>query len=304
MQHLNRVHLNGLRALEATGRLGSLQAAANELGVSPGAVSQQVIKAEAQLGRPVFDRTSRGLKPTGFGARFLERLTAGFRTLDEAVATSRRHADDILTISVAPVLASKWLVPRLSAYSRLNPGIQVRLDASIALVDPDASDIDIAIRVGDGNWPGVRKEFLLEQEIFPVCAPDIAARLRTPADLLDVPVVRDANSNLSWNDWLRPFGLDESRMKQGNSFTDASLALDAAIAGQGVMLAWQTLAEYALTVGTLVAPFPQRATTGQSYWLITSATRREDRKIRSFKEWMRAEIARTAARFAQWTAAG
>lgn len=298
MRNLNRTHLNGLRALEAAGRLGSLRAAAEELGVSLGAVSQQVIKAEAQLGRQVFKRTGRVLKPTEFGVRFLDRLTAGFRILDEAVASSRRHAGDILTISVAPVLASKWLVPRLSAWSRLHPGIQLRLDASVALVDPDASDVDVAIRVGDGNWPGVNKEFLLDQEIFPVCAPEMADRLRDPADLQQVPVVRDANSNLSWDIWLAPFGLKEAQLRPGNSFTDASLALDAAIAGQGVMLAWQTLAEYALSVGTLVAPFPQRAQTGLGYWLITSATRREGRDIRGFKDWIKAEIAETAQKFA------
>jgi len=297
MRNLNRVHLNGLRALESVGRLGSLQAAADEIGVSPGAVSQQIIRAEALLGRPVFERTPRGLKPTEFGARLLERLTGGFRALDEAVGMARRHADDILTISVAPVLAAKWLVPRLGAWSRLNPGIQIRLDASVGLVDLDASDVDIAIRVGDGNWPGVRRRFLLEQEIFPVCAPDMAARLRTPADLYGVPVVRDANSDLSWATWLALFELDEGRLTPGNSFTDAALALDAAIAGQGVLLAWQTLADYALSVGTLVAPFPQRARTGLSYWLLTSANRREDRRIAGFGEWMKREMAATASRF-------
>lgn len=297
MQNLNRIHLNGLRALESVGRLGSLQKAADELGVSPGAISQQIIKAEAQLGRVVFDRTRRGLRPTEFGSRFLDRLTAGFRTLDEAVGSSRRHADDILTISVAPVFASKWLVPRLSSYSRLHPGVQVRLDASTQIVNPDVSDIDVAIRVGDGNWPDVRKELLLPQEVFPVCAPEMAAGLRVPADLLTVPVVRDANSNLSWNLWLAPHGLSEDRLRPGNSFTDASLALNAAIAGQGVMLAWPTLAEYALTVGTLVAPFPERAETGNAYWLITSATRREKPKVRAFRDWMKAEIAETARRF-------
>lgn len=297
MQNLNRIHLNGLRALESVGRRGSLQQAADELGVSPGAVSQQIIKAEAQLGRPVFERTRRGLKPTEFGARFLDRLTAGFRTLDEAVASSRRHADDILTISVAPVFASKWLVPRLASYSRRHPEVQVRLDASVALVHPDTSDVDVAIRVGDGDWPDVKKEFLLDQEIFPVCAPEIAARLREPADLLGVPVVRDANSNLSWDTWLSRYGLSEDRLRPGNSFTDASLALDAAIAGQGVMLAWPTLAEYALSVGTLVAPFPYRARTRYGYWLITSATRREEKKVRAFKDWVKAEIAETARKF-------
>lgn len=297
MHNLNRIHLNGLRALESVGRLGSLQRAADELGVSPGAISQQIIKAEAQLGRTVFERTRRGLKPTEFGARFLDRLTAGFRALDEAVGSSRRHADDILTISVAPVLASKWLVPRLSRYSRLHPGVQVRLDASTALVNPDASDIDIGIRVGEGNWPDVKTEFLLHQEIFPVCAPDIAAILKEPADLLKVPVVRDANSNLSWNTWLSRHGLSEDQLRPGNSFTDASLALDAAIAGQGVMLAWPILAEYALSVGTLVAPFPEMARTGYAYWLISSATRREEKKVRAFKDWIQEEIAETARRF-------
>jgi LysR family glycine cleavage system transcriptional activator len=297
MQNLNRIHLNGLRALESVGRLGSLQGAADELGVSPGAVSQQVIKAEAQIGRPVFDRTQRGLRPTEFGARFLDRLTAGFRTLDEAVGSSRRHADNILTVSVAPVFASKWLVPRLAAYNRLYPDIVVRLDASTRLIDPDASDVDLAIRVGAGGWEGVRAELVLRQEVFPVCAPGIAAGLREPRDLLDVPVVSDANSNLSWNLWLAPHGLSEGELKPGNSFTDASLALDAAITGQGIMLAWPTLAEYALKVGTLVAPFPGRVSAGFGYYLVTSQNRREDRKVRDFKDWIKGELAETARQF-------
>ena len=291
MKELNRVHLNGLRALEAVGRLGSLQKAAGELGVSAGAVSQQVLKSEAQLGRAVFDRSGRGLAPTASGAAFLARLTEGFRTLDEAVASTRRHAETILTISVAPVFASKWLVPRLSIWSRLHPDILVRLDASTTLIDPDTSDVDIAIRVGPGGWPAVRTDFLLPQEVFPVCAPALAATLREPADILGAPIVRDANSTLSWNLWLRQFGLDESRLADGHAFTDAALCLDAAIGGQGVMLAWQTLAHDALMLGQVVAPFPQRATTGLGYYLVTSATRRESAKVTSFKRWIKAEIA-------------
>lgn len=297
MNELNRIHLNGLRALEACGRRGSLKEAAAELGVTVGAVSQQVIRAEEQLGRVVFDRTSKGLRPTRFGAEFLQRLTAGFSMLEQAVASAARHPDNVLTISVAPVLASKWLVPRLGGYMAAHPGMQVRLDASIGLVDPATSDIDIAIRVGPGGWPGVREEQILEQEVFPVCAPDIAARLREPADLLEVPVVADANSNLRWQTWLDRYGLSEDDLTPGNSYTDAALALDAVIAGQGVMLAWQTLAEYALRVGTLVAPFPHRARTGLSYWLITAASRREDERVRGFKQWIRSEIAETARMF-------
>ncbi|TKT77357.1 LysR substrate-binding domain-containing protein [Aquamicrobium sp. LC103] len=297
MKELNRVHLNGLRALEAVGRLGTLQRAAEELGVSPGAVSQQIVKCEKQLGQLVFDRVGRGLVPTAFGRGFLARLSTGFRELDNAVASSRHHAEEVLTLSVAPVFASKWLVPRLARYSRLHPDIRVRLDASTNLIDPDASDVDLAIRVGDGNWPEARVEFLLPQEVFPVCAPELARQIREPRDILKLPIVRDANSTLSWNTWLKQFGLDESQLGDGYSFTDAALCLDAAVAGQGVMLAWQTLAHYALSVGQLVAPFPERAATGLGYWLVTSSSKREPRKVTNFKRWLKSEIEETAKDF-------
>jgi DNA-binding transcriptional LysR family regulator len=291
------VGLNGLRAVEAVGRRGSLRGAAEEFGVSVGAVSQLVLKCEAQLGRAVFGRTPRGIVPTVFGRVLLPQLTSGFQMLDAAIASTRRHADTVLTISVAPVFASKWLVPRLASWSRRRPEITVRLDASVALVDPDTSDVDLAIRVGDGKWPGVKAEFLLGQEIFPVCAPKLAARLRSPRDLLTTPIVRDANSSLTWDMWLAPLGLDAARLTEGHSFTDASLALDAAIAGQGVLLAWPTLAADALRAGTLVAPFRERAATGIGYYLVTSATRREPKTVRDFKAWIRDEIRETEAMF-------
>lgn len=298
MLNLNRVHLNGLRALEAAGRLGSLQRAAAELGVSPGAVSQQIIKAEQQLQATVFERTARGLVATAQGKALLDRLTAGFRELDAAVALAQEEQDTTLTISVAPVLASKWLVPRLGRFHRLHPELRVRLEATIEIIDPDRSDIDLAIRVGLGNWPKVKAEFLLAQEVFPVCAPEIAARLGTPADLAHVPVILDANSNLDWALWLRHFGLGEKILSMGDTFTDASLCLDAAIAGQGVMLAWQTLAHDALRSGILVAPFAERVDTGYGYYVVTSANRHEPKKVARFREWLKAEIAETAKVFA------
>lgn len=294
MKMLNRIHLNGLRAVETAGRLGSLQRAAEELGVSVGAVSQQIIRAERMLGRTVFTRLPRGLAPTAFGRGFLERLHAGFRTLDDTVGSAFAGPADSLNISVAPVFASRWLVPRLSRFGRLHPDIRVRLEASVRLVDPDADDVDIAIRVGDGNWPGVRLDFLLAQEVFPVCAPALAQGLHHPRDLMRLPVVRDMNSNLSWQSWLDPFGLSEDDLMSGNSFTDASLALDAAIDGQGVMLAWHTLAAYQLKAGTLVAPFPERAVTGLGYWLVSSARRRDDARIAAFRRWIRQEMADSA----------
>jgi LysR family glycine cleavage system transcriptional activator len=291
MKNLNRVHLNGLRALEAAGRLGSLQRAADELGVSPGAVSQQLIKTERQLGTLVFERTPRGLELTQAGHALLPRLSAAFRELDAAVALAAGQTEATLTISVAPVFASKWLVPRLTRFRKLHPDMRVRIDATIELADPDRSDIDLAIRVGSGNWPKVKVEPLLPQEVFPVCAPELAAQLSEPADLAKLPVVRDANSNLSWDLWLKPFGLSEDMLAAGDSFTDASLCLDAAIAGQGVMLAWQTLAVDAIRTGLLVAPFRERVYSGFGYFLITSATQREPKKVSQFRDWLKAEIA-------------
>lgn len=297
MRELNRVHLNGLRALEAAARLGSLQKAANELGVTPGAVSQHVIRAEEQLGRPVLERTREGFRPTEFGAAILPRLAAGFRELEAALTAARRQEANILTISVAPVFASKWLVFRLARFVERQPDIRVRLDATTALVDLDTSDVDLGIRVGSGDWPGVRAEWFMDQQMFPVCAPALASRLREPRDLLRVPVVVDAHSSISWDVWLAQFGISERELTIGNSFTDAALALDAAIAGQGVFLGWQILTEYPLRVGTLVQPFPQRVQTGAGYYLVTSPHRREDRKVADFKAWIRDEIAETEKMF-------
>ena len=291
------VGLNGLRAVEAVARLGGLRQASDELGVSVGAVSQLVLKCEAQLGRAVFERTSRGIVPTAFGRALLPQLTTGFQTIDAAIGLARRHAEQVLVISVAPVFASKWLVPRLASWSRRHPEITVRLDASVGLVDIDASDVDLAIRVGDGKWPGVKAEFLLAQEIFPVCAPAVAAKLKTPRDLYRATIIRDANTTLTWEMWLGPLGLDATQLAERHSFTDASLALDAAIAGHGVLLAWPTLAADALRAGTLVAPFTERVTTGIAYWLVTSAARREPKTVRDFKTWIRDEIRETEAMF-------
>jgi DNA-binding transcriptional LysR family regulator len=293
MDNLHRVHLNGLRALEAAGRLGSLQRAAAALGVSAGAVSQQIIKAERQLGAVVFDRTPRSLQPTLLGKALLARLTAGFRELDAGVALVGGGPDTALTVSVAPVFASKWLVPRLGRFRRQHPDIRVHLEATTELIDPDRSDIDLAIRVGSGNWPKVKVEFLLAQEVFPVCAPELAARLSTPGDIAKLPVIRDSYSNLEWNLWLERFGLSQDMLKVGDSFTDAALCLDAAIAGQGVMLAWLPLAHDALRAGLLVAPFPERVPSGYGYFLITSQTRREPKKVAHFRDWLKAEIAET-----------
>ncbi|OAP40778.1 LysR family transcriptional regulator [Sinorhizobium glycinis] len=290
MKDLNTIHLNGLRAVEAAGRLGSLAAAAEELGVTPGAVSQQIAKTEAQLGRTLFERLPRGLVPTEAGRLLLVRLSSAFAELAEAVAGARRRDESVLTVSVAPVFAARWLVYRLNHFADRYPEIRLRIDATTKLANLDTSDVDLAIRVGAGHWPGVRAELLLEQEVFPVCSPALAAGLREPADILSLPAVIDEHAMFSWEVWLKAAGLSGAEMTVRHTFNDASLALDAAIAGQGVMIAWQTLAGYAVMKGSLVAPFGIRAKTGFGHYFVTSASRRESKAALAFKQWVREEV--------------
>ena len=293
MRNLNVVHMNGLRALEAVGRLGSLQAAADELGVSVGAISQQVIKTEGQLGHAIFERTGKGLVATEIGRPILARLTDGIQKLSEAVALAQRRENNCLTISVAPVFASRWLVRRFDNFAREHPEIVLRIDAPMRLIDPASSDIDLGIRVGDGHWTDVQSELILEQKVFPVCAPELAKGLNKPADVLALPAVIDSQAMFQWDVWLRAMGLEGRRINERHVFNDASLCLDAVMAGQGVMLAWQTLTADVIAEGRLAAPFGIRAKTGYGHYFITAKGVRESRKVQIFKAWLRRELARS-----------
>ncbi|RVD32649.1 MAG: LysR family transcriptional regulator [Mesorhizobium sp.] len=297
MSLLNRVHLNGLRAVETVARLGSLAAAAGELNVSASAVSQQIKRTEKQPGQALFERTPGGLVPTEFGALFTARLGAGFRELAQAVAMADEASQCTLVVSVAPAFASKWLLPRLSRHFARHPNVLLRIDASGRVADLDHSDIDVGIRMGDGKWPGVRAELLLAQEVFPVCTPSIAARLHSIEDLAQTCAITDERSMISWDSWFAAAGVSPVTFLKGARFTDPMLCLESAIAGHGVMLAWQLLTADALADGRLVAPFGVRAESGLGYWMVTSATKGESRKVRDFKAWIREEIEATMAKF-------
>jgi DNA-binding transcriptional LysR family regulator len=298
MQNLNRVHLNGLRALESVARLGSLQAAADELGVTLGAVSQQVIKAEAQLGRPIFARTPKGLVPVEGSAPLITRLSQGFQALSEAVAIGRTPDDTLLTVSVAPVFAGRFILPRIDRFTARHPDLRLRLDASAWLVDFSRDDVDLGIRVGRGDWPGVEADLLLAQTVFPVCAPSLAAGLRQPADILKLPVLMDGHAMFPWDVWLEKAGLQGQVVKPRHVFSEASLAMEAAIAGQGVMLAWRLLALSAVKQNCLVVPFAIEAPTGMGHYLVTRAGARRPHKVRVFEAWLRQELDEAMAEWA------
>lgn len=288
MTTLNQVHLTGLRAVEAALRGGSLQKAATELGVSPSAVSQHIARAEAQLGKTLFDRTPTGLSPTPFGVACGKRLTAGFDELAAAVALA--NADKTLVISVAPVFAMRWLMPRLMRHFQRYPDVLLRIDASPQLTDLDHSDVAAAIRLGNGRWPAVHAELLFDIHEFPVCTPAMAKHLKTVQDLAHAWVITDDNSMLGWQSWFDTVGIEPIEMTPGAHFSDPMLCLESVLAGHGVMLAWDLLAGEALRDGRLVAPFGITAATGLGYYVCTSSRRAPEQTVRNFIRWLQEEV--------------
>ncbi|MCY4179158.1 MAG: LysR substrate-binding domain-containing protein [Litoreibacter sp.] len=291
MKNLSQVNLSALRAFEAVARLGSLAAAASELGVTPGAVSQQVIKAEAQLGQMLFERRPKGMVATDLGREVAAHLSDGFAALSRGVALTQLGSENAITISVAPVFAAKWLVRRLGRFAERRPDVQVRIDASGAHVTPEYGNVDACIRVGRGDWPGVTAEEILPQRVLPVCAPAVAETVTELSDLAGLPIIREqANGLFGWEVWLSPNGEPESLLGDGPVFSDASLCLDAAMAGQGVFLALEALAEDGLSMGQLKPALLGRFPAGVSYWFVEPKTGRRPAQVQAFRDWIFEEL--------------
>ncbi|WP_323019723.1 LysR substrate-binding domain-containing protein [Pararhodobacter sp.] len=299
MRHLNLLPLSALRVIEAAGRLGSLTAAAAELGVTPGALSQRLRKAEEAIARPLFHRHPDGLTPTEALADVLPRLTQHMAGLDAAAGALRGGEPGVLVLSVAPVFASRWLIWRLHRFAERHPEITLRLEPSVTLVDLDASGVDAAIRVGRDAGPGVPALKLMERRFFPVCAPALAAGIRSTDDLYRHPVIRGREDLADWAVWLAAEGRGTEGLQPGPAYGDAALCLDAAMTGQGLFMGWEAVAGDAVRRGTLAAPLPRRVPSGQAFWFVTSALSARKPAVRAFRDWLIAEI---AAAEADWAA--
>lgn len=282
--------LNALRALDAVARHGALAPAAAELGVTPGAVSQQIRRAEQRAGQALFERTRAGLLPTPALHAALPQLRAGFAALGAAsAALLPAPGTTVLTVALGPVFAARWLVWRLGDFAARHPDTELRLITATGLVDLARPDIDCAIRFGTGDWPGADTLPLGSHAVFPVCAPALAARLKTPADLARVPVIGDEGAMLTWADWLAAAGVPGLALS-GPRFSDPVLAFDAAVSGQGVLLALCDMAADALDRGTLVRPFPHTARTRFGYWFTTARDRDLPPRTRNFRDWLLARL--------------
>lgn len=286
MVDLKNAPLNGLRAAEAVYRTGSLSAAGRELGVSPGAVSQQIARLEDVLDLALFDRRPAGMVPASGTAEVFRLLSQGFDQIAAAIDLTRRDRQSTLTVSVAPIFAARWLIWRLRDFSRAHPDIRVRFDSDVALVDPNTGAADFTIRIGRGPYPNVTAERLFPQRVIPVCHADVAAGLGSTQDLTGVPIIRETRGMYDWSAWLTPQDPAPEDLPAGPVFNEASLCLDAAMTGSGVFLGFETLCIDALRRGQITAPFPRWTETGQSYWLISARDRSFTNPQKKFRNWL------------------
>jgi LysR family transcriptional regulator, glycine cleavage system transcriptional activator len=289
MVNLNRFHLNGLRAIEVVARQGTLARASEELGTSPSAVSQLIIKAEAQLGRPVFQRASSGLRLTPFGSELVKHLESGFAALAQGVANAIDNQTQVLRVATTLSLAEKWLLRRLPDFQAAHPKIRVQIDTGVTLKDLSQSEVDVALRFGEGQWPGTNSELLTEFVVYPVCSPALARQLKTPQNLYSATIIHYEGAKDRWELYAKIVGLNEP-LPDGLSFSEAALCIDAAIAGLGVALSWDILLADALRDGRLVRPFKEQFLSSYSLWFVTAKSRGNDRKIAAFNAWMKRQL--------------
>ncbi|MET3992979.1 LysR family glycine cleavage system transcriptional activator [Bradyrhizobium sp. S3.9.2] len=284
--------LNGLRAFEAAARHLSFTLAASELNVTQTAISHQIRRLEEELGIRLFVRQNRALALTPEARDYLPGVRAAFNDLRLATDRLLRKDDDkVLTVSTLASLAAKWLLPRLTDFQEQHPGIDVRITTSTSLVDFQRDNVDAAIRYGRGQWPGLRADWLMADELFPVCSPSLLRGdkpLRQPEDLKGYPLLHTSNANSDdWRLWLTAAGLPGDIARQpGITFDMIFMTIQAAIDGIGVAMGRTSYVQDDIAKGRLVVPFKIALPADAGFYLVAPEGRREAPKLAAFRKWM------------------
>jgi LysR family glycine cleavage system transcriptional activator len=287
--------LGALQAFEAVARRLSFSRAAEDLHVTPGAISQQIRQLEGLLGTSLFTRTKRSVALTDVGMQMLPDVQLGLETLSRAITNrTALSTGKTLTISVAPSFASKWLLPRLSDFSDQYPDIDLRISATVALAEFKRDKVDLAIRLGRGSYPDLHAELLFGEMLTPLCSPKLLKSkgpLRKPDDLGNHRLLHDTsipgeNERPSWERWLELAGAKHVSAQRGARFSLAELALQAAIDGAGVVLGRMVLAERDLSAGRLVRPFKVILPLDVSYFLVMPKGSARRHEIQCFRDWL------------------
>lgn len=301
--------LNSLRAFEAAARHLSFRKAAEELHVTPAAISHQLKGLEDYLGVRLFRRGNRRIELTPVAQVAARHLQVGFKAIVEAVEQLRQgDRSNLLTVSAAPSFAGKWLMPRLYRFVSRYPEIDVRLSARMRSVRPETrgslaprdvndsslDESDVAIRFGDGGFPDTDARLLLPLDVAPMLSPRLANAgppLNVPADLKHYPLLHDetayfASGRLNWDCWLQAVGVTDVDTARGVHFSHANLALDAAIDGLGVVMSVPALAAGDLAAGRLVLPFQQKVPADYAYYILCEPGAVERPAIQAFVDWL------------------
>lgn len=280
--------LTALRAFEASARHLSFTRAALELNVTQAAVSQQVKTLEARLGVTLFKRLPRGLGMTDEGASLLPVVADAFDRIEAVVKQFESGRQrEVLAVGVVGTFAVGWLLPRLARFRARHPFVELRLFTHNNLVDLTAEGLDFAIRFGDGTWPGQQAELLMNAPLSLLCAPALAQRLATPADVARETLLRSYRAN-DWGRWFAAADLDPPALR-GPIFDSSRLMVEAALQGEGVALVPAAMFEQALRERRLVRPFDIDVDAG-SYWLTSMRGRPVSAAMECFAAWLRDEV--------------
>ena len=284
--------LAALRPFEAAARLESFTKAADELHLTHGAVSHQVRGLEEHLGTALFARHGKRVTLTAAGRLFAEKVRAALEDLAAAAQSVRARRDDRLSVSVLPSFASRWLMPRLIRFMDANPGVEVNVSSSTALVDFAADEVDVAIRFGKGPWPGLVCEMFLEDEYFPVANPKLYRGKipKTPQELAGARIIREDRDY--WPQWFEAAGVPlESKLPFSARFNDSTYSLQAAARGEGVALARRSIVGEDCERGVLDRLFDIAIPSQERYWFVSPKETAQSPKVVAFRDWVRAELA-------------
>jgi LysR family transcriptional regulator, glycine cleavage system transcriptional activator len=282
--------LNPLRAFEATGRLRSIRRAADELCVTAGAVSRQIQALEAYLGVKLFRRESRAVALTANGEQYLAAVHEHIEGIRRATLNlTGGQGKDTLKIRAYTTFAMRWLIPRLSQFQAANPTVEVRLTTSLEAVDFRAEDVDCAVRLGDGKWPGARADRLIPNELLPVCSPGYRQilALNDAVDLQRATFLHSLARPDDWLLWLEAAGLPTEHSQAGPKYESSVLTYQAALDGQGVAIAQRAFVAEDIEAGRLVQPFGPILDRGEfTYYLIYPEDRLRKFAFRRFRIWL------------------
>lgn len=289
--------LNALRAFEAAARHRSFARAAAELHVTPAAVSQLIRQLEKALNVALF-RRGKTLTLSDAASTAMPLFSEAFDRLELAVNRLRGGSSaGPLVISTPPTFAARWLIPRLDDFHAQHPEIELRLLATRRVVEFKVEDVDLALRFSAGPFPGLHAEKLMSETLVPIAAPAVAAGIKKPSDLLSCTLLRDEMHEgnpayPSWETWLASLGVNVDRSLRLRHFGDANLVIQAAVAGLGVGLAWQSLVADELRAGRLVRVLDESVATNNAYHLVVPPNRLHLDKVTAFRNWILAQAKR------------